>query len=128
MAGVAHVSLYAWLADGVLVLHGAFVLFVVCGGLLALRWPRVAWLHVPAALWAVVVEYAGWICPLTPLENWLRAQAGEPTYSGDFLARLILPLLYPAGLTRRMQIVLGSVALAMNAIVYTLFWRQRARR
>lgn len=120
--------MYGVLADLVLGAHFAFVLFVVFGGLLALRWPKMAWLHVPAAVWGVAIEYAGWICPLTPLENDLRARAGEAGYQGDFLGRYLLPVLYPEGLTREVQIALGSAALLLNAAVYALVWRRRTRR
>jgi len=109
---------YRALADLVLVVHLAFVLFVVLGGLLVLRWPRVALLHVPAAIWGVLIEYTGWICPLTPLENSLRRSGGEAGYSGGFIQHYIQPLLYPAGLTRGTQIVLGSLALLVNLTAY----------
>ncbi len=85
-----------------------------------LRWPRVAWLHVPAVIWGALVEFTGWICPLTPLENRLRRSAGETGYQGDFIAHYVLPALYPNGLTRRDQLVLGGIALAMNLAIYTL--------
>ena len=110
--------IYRALADLVLVVHLAFVLFVVLGGLLVLRWPRVALLHVPAAIWGVLIEYTGWICPLTPLENSLRRSGGEAGYSGGFIQHYIQPLLYPAGLTRGTQIVLGSIALLVNLTAY----------
>lgn len=110
-------------ADGIVALHVAFVLFVVLGGVLALRWRRVAWVHVPAAIWGIVVELAGWVCPLTPLENWLRAQGGSHVYRGDFVEHYILPLLYPADLTRGAQILLGSLVLVLNLVVY---WRVAA--
>lgn len=110
--------MYSVLADVVLALHLLFVAFVVAGGLFALRWPRVVWIHAPAALWGVLIEYAGWICPLTPLENHLRARAGEATYESDFIARYALPLLYPEGLTREMQVALGTLALGVNVAVY----------
>ena len=83
------------MADLIVLLHFAFVVFVVLGGLLALRWPRVVWLHVPAVIWGALVEFTGWICPLTPLENRLRRASGEASYQGDFIAHYILPALYP---------------------------------
>ena len=110
--------IYRALADLVLVVHLGFVLFVVLGGLVAVKWPRVAWLHVPAAIWGVLIEYSGWICPLTPLENSLRARGGEAGYSGGFIAHYIQPVLYPAGLTRSTQVVLGSVVLILNLTAY----------
>ena len=92
--------MYLLLADLVLIIHLAFVIFVLCGGLLVLRWRWIAWLHLPAVVWGAVVEFTGWICPLTPLENWLRAQGGETTYRSDFIAQYLLPVLYPEDLTR----------------------------
>ena len=122
-------SMYRWLADAVVLVHVAFVAFVMLGGFLALRWRAVAWAHVPMAIWGVLIEYAGWICPLTPLENSLRARAGEAAYSGDFIGHYVLRLLYPTGLTSRVQVVLGSFALAVNLVAYALLIRQmRARR
>jgi len=115
------------LADFVVVLHFLFVLFVVLGGLLVLRWPRVAWLHVPAAIWGAAIELAGGICPLTPLENSLRRQAGGTGYSGGFIEHYILPILYPSALTRDIQLILGLLVLAVNLGIYGyVFSRKRA--
>ena len=119
--------MYSALADAVLVLHLAFVLFVLLGGLLVLRWPRLAWGHVPAAVWGVAIEFGGWICPLTPLENDLRAKAAEPTYHGDFIARYLMPVIYPEGLTRELQLALGCVALLLNLSIYFVLLRRRRR-
>lgn len=119
---------YRFLADAVVLLHVAFVAFAVAGGLLALRWPRVVWLHVPAALWAAVVEFSGWYCPLTPLENRLRVAGGSAAYAGGFIERYVLPLLYPAELTRGLQIWLGAFVVVANAGVYLWLWRRRQRR
>jgi len=105
------------LADAVVLAHGAFVLFVGLGGLLALRWPRVAWAHLPAAMWGVEVEWADWTCPLTPLETWLQGGGGENTAAG-FIARYLGPVLYPATLTRNMQVALGALVLVVNVCVY----------
>lgn len=113
------------LADFVVLLHLAFVLFVALGGLLALRWRWVPWLHVPAALWGAFVELAGWVCPLTPLENHLREASGGFAYSGGFVERYVVPLLYPNALTRELQVVLGLLVCLGNALVYTLVWRRR---
>ena len=110
--------IYRALADLVLVVHLAFVVFVVLGGLLVVRWPWVAFLHIPAAIWGVLIEYSGWICPLTPLENSLRRSGGVAGYSGGFIEHYIQPLLYPAGLTRGTQIVLGSLAVLVNLTAY----------
>lgn len=116
--------LYQIFADLVVILHLAFVAFVLFGGLLALRWRRVAWLHLPAVVWGATVEFGGWICPLTPLETWLRMQGGESGYSSDFIEHYLLPLLYPIGLTREVQIALGAVVLAVNLAIYGWVWRR----
>jgi len=112
--------IYRALADLVLVVHLGFVVFVVLGGLLVLRWPWVAFLHIPAAIWGVFIEYTGGICPLTPLENSLRQSGGEAGYAGGFIQHYIQPALYPGGLTRETQIVLGTLALLVNLIAYGL--------
>ena len=114
------------LADAVLLLHGLFILFAVFGGLLVWRWPRLAWLHLPAAAWAGWVVSAGWICPLTPLENALRRSAGEAGYSGGFIEHYLLGLIYPEGLTRPVQMALGLGVLLFNAVVYALVIAKRA--
>jgi len=107
-------------ADLLVVLHFAFILFVMFGGFLVLKWWRVAILHIPCVLWGAVIEFSGWICPLTPLEHSLREAAGETAYSGGFIDHYILPLVYPAGLTREMQIWLGIIVLMINLFVYGL--------
>jgi hypothetical protein len=112
-------------ADVVIACHAGFVGFVALGGLLALRWRRLAWVHLPALGWAVLVEWMGWICPLTPLENELRRQAGAATYAGDFIEHYVVPALYPADLTRVIQILLGGAALGVNALIYSYMWRTR---
>lgn len=114
---------YLWLADLTLSLHVGFVLFVIFGGLIVLRWRWIAWLHLPAALWGAIVEFTGWICPLTPLENWLRAQDGETPYSSDFIAQYLLPVLYPGNLTRGLQLLLGTGVVVLNAVIYWWLWR-----
>ncbi|MDM0029481.1 DUF2784 domain-containing protein [Variovorax saccharolyticus] len=116
------------LADAVLLLHGLFILFAVFGGLLVWRWPRLAWLHLPAAAWAGWVVSAGWICPLTPLENALRRSAGEAGYSGGFVEHYLLALIYPEGLTRPLQIALGLGVLLFNAALYARLLVLRRRR
>jgi len=120
--------LFRGAADLVLVVHLAFVLFVVLGGLLALRWPRVAWIHVPVALYGAAIEFVGFVCPLTPLELWLRRRGGEAGYEGGFIEHYIVAALYPAGLTRQLQLVLGTAVLVLNGIVYFVWWRRRRRR
>ena len=113
------------LADAVVLAHLGFVLFVLLGGLLALRWRRAAWIHLPAALWGIGIEFGGWICPLTPLENWLRSRGGAPVYEGGFVERAILPILYPAALGRGTQLALGAFALAANIVVYGVLLMRR---
>ena len=119
---------YGLLADTVVVVHLAFVVFVVCGGLLVVwrRWT--AAIHIPAAIWGVYIEFSGRICPLTPLENHLRALAGEAAYSGDFVERYLVPVLYPPDLRRDVQIALGFFAMAVNAAVYVYAWRRSRPR
>ena len=119
--------LYRVLADAVLVFHLAFVAFAVAGGLLALRWRWVPLVHLPVLAWAAFVEFSGGICPLTPLENGLRAAGGAAGYTGGFVEHYLLPLLYPAELTRTLQFVLGGGLLAFNAAVYFLLWLRRRR-
>jgi len=105
------------------------VIFVVGGGLLALRWPAVRWVHLPAALWGAGIELTGRVCPLTPLENALRERAGEAAYSGDFVGQHVLPVLYPSGLTRPTQLVLGLIVVGVNCGIYGWVWvRSRRRR
>lgn len=116
---------FAFLANLVVVLHLLFILFVVLGGLLVLYDRRWAWLHIPAAVWGAVVELAGWICPLTPLENWLRISGGGPAYPGDFVERYIVGLIYPAQITRQEQIMLGLAVLLLNGAIYgRLIWKE----
>jgi len=109
---------YATAADLLIALHLCFILFVAVGGLLALRWPRLVWAHLPAAIWGASIELGGWICPLTPLENSLRRSAGEAGYTGGFIEHYLVPLVYPQGLTRNMQIGMGIAILAVNALAY----------
>ncbi|MGE3154775.1 MAG: DUF2784 domain-containing protein [Nitrospiraceae bacterium] len=120
--------LYGLLADFVVFLHLAFVLFVVFGGLLVLRRPRIIWLHLPAAIWGAIMEFGGWICPLTPLEVWLRTKAGEEGYQGDFLEHYLMPVLYPSPLTRNIQLALGLAVVIVNLVVYGWLWRQLSRQ
>jgi hypothetical protein len=115
--------MYPLLADLVLIVHLAFVVFVLCGGLFVLRWQWIAWLHLPAATWGAVVEFTGWICPLTPLENWLRVQGGQVGDEQDFTVRYLMPILYPGDLTRGLQLLLGTVVVVLNAAVYWWLWR-----
>jgi hypothetical protein len=114
-------------ADIVVAVHIAFVGFVLLGGLLVVRWRRLAWVHVPAASWGVFIEFAGWVCPLTPLEHYLRQRSGSSAYQGEFIEHYVLPLLYPAHLTREGQIWLGTCALIINALVYWQAMRRASR-
>ena len=119
---------HRFLADAVVVVHLGFVMFVVCGGLSVLwrRWA--APVHLPAAVWGVYIELTGGICPLTPLENRLRALGGETAYAGDFVDRYLIPVLYPANLQRDVQVVLGLLALGINVGIYIYAWRKARRR
>jgi hypothetical protein len=119
--------IYKWLADGLVTLHAAFVAFVVLGGLAAMRWPRVAWIHIPAAIWGALIEFAGWICPLTPLENEWRMRAGERGYTGGFIDHYVVGALYPAGLTRQTQWLLGACVVAVNVTAYWNVYRRWRR-
>ena len=121
-------AVYRFLADLTVLVHLAFVIFVVAGGLLALRWPAIRWAHLPAAVWGAWIEFTGGICPLTPLENALRQRAGEAPYGGDFVTHYVLPVLYPAGLTRPTQLVLGLLVVGVNAAVYACLWARARRR
>lgn len=120
--------IYRILADSVLVVHFLFVLFVVLGGLAVLRWRWLMWLHLPAAAWGALIEFAGWICPLTPLEKHFRRLSGEAGYEGDFIEEYLLSLIYPEGLTRFHQVVLGLAVLAVNGLVYWRVFRRASRR
>lgn len=120
--------LFRLLADATVVLHLAFVVFVLIGGVLAMRWPYWAWAHVPAAIWGTWIEFAGWVCPLTPLENWLRQHGGGPAYTVSFVEYYLVPVLYPSALSRELQWVLGGVVLLVNAVVYATVLRRRGRR
>jgi hypothetical protein len=104
----------------VILVHFAFVLFVVLGGLAVLCFPRLAWIHLPAAAWGILIEMAGWTCPLTPLENWLRMRAGGSSYERGFVEHYFLSVLYPTGLSRPVQIILGVLVLGVNLLIYGL--------
>jgi uncharacterized protein DUF2784 len=115
------------LADLTVVLHVAFVVFVVFGGVLVVRWPKIAWAHLPAAAWGAWVEFAGWVCPLTPLENWLRTQGGGAAFTSGFIEKYLIPLVYPAALSRELQYALGALVVLVNAVIYVFVLRRRAR-
>lgn len=116
---------YRLLADLVLLVHAFFVAFVVLGGLAVLRWPRIAWVHLPVVAWGAGIEFMGAVCPLTPLENHWRRLAGEQGYGGGFVEHYLLAALYPDGLTRGVQVALGLVVLAVNAAIYGYIWRRK---
>lgn len=116
--------LYRVLADLVLVVHFLFIAFVVAGGFAAVRWPRLAWAHIPCFVWGALIEFAGWICPLTPLENDLRVASGQAGYSRGFIEHYLLPVIYPGALTREIQIWLGLSVLALNAVAYAWLVRR----
>ncbi len=119
--------LFRLLADAVVALHLAFVVFVALGALAVWRWPRLAWLHLPCVAWGVGIEWAGGICPLTPLENHLRRLAGGEGYAGGFLERYLIPILYPDELTRATQLALGALALLINVGIYAALIAKRRR-
>jgi len=116
--------LYNSLADLVLVLHGFFVLFVLLGGFLVLWKSSVAWYHIPAVFWAANIEFFGWICPLTPLENMLRERGGVSGYDTGFVEHYIVPILYPVSLTRQMQVGFGLIILSVNIGIYFTAWNR----
>lgn len=118
----------ALLADLVLLLHAAFIVFVLLGGLLVWRWRWLIWLHIPAVIWGILIEVQGWLCPLTPLENRLRRAAGNDGYQTGFIDHYLAPLIYPAGLTPAIQLLLAGVVLLVNALIYALLWRAWRRR
>jgi uncharacterized protein DUF2784 len=115
------------LSDGVVLLHTTFVAFVMVGGFLVWRWRPLVWVHVPCAVWGALIEYRGWVCPLTPLENALRRSAGLEGYSGGFVEHYVIPVLYPADLTRPTQVILGTLVLAVNIVAYGVLVRRRLR-
>ena len=114
------------LADAIVIAHLAFIAFVLVGGIWVLARPRLAWLHLPAVAWVAYAELSATICPLTPLENALRRQAGDAGYDGGFVDHYVIPVIYPAGLTPRIQWMLGAVVIAVNLAVYAIAWRRRS--
>ena len=112
--------MYNVLANAIVLAHFLFIAFVVGGGLLVIRWPRIAFVHLPAAVWGAVVEIFGWICPLTPLENHFRLLAGNSSYSGDFIARYLLPVIYPENMTTTKQYIFGGIVIVINIIFYSI--------
>jgi len=115
-------------ADALVVIHLGFILFVLLGGLLLLRWPRLLWLHLPAVAWGATVEFFHLLCPLTPWENQLRRAAGDAGYEGGFIEHYLIPLIYPAGLTPQIQLWLGGVVVLINVMVYACLLKRRLQR
>ena len=120
--------LYRILADATAILHFAFVLFVALGGLLVLRWRRLAWIHLPAAIWGALIEIMNWTCPLTAYENLFRVRGGMQGYGDDFIAYHIFRLIYPDGLTRTMQFAIAAFVLLINTAVYAKVFPVTFRR
>ena len=114
-----------FLADLVLIVHALFVVFVIFGGLLVLKWHKVIWFHIPCAIWGALIEFFGWICPLTYLENYLLEIGNGNSYDGGFIQHYLLPIIYPPGLTTGIQILLGSTVIVINLIIYCIIWRYR---
>jgi hypothetical protein len=116
-------------ADIVVLIHFLFILFIVLGGALVLKWRWIAWIHIPCAIWGAAIEFFGWICPLTPLENRLRIEAVNSGYNGGFIDHYIMPIVYPQGLTRGIQLALGIGVVTINLCVYGLvLFRQSGKR
>ncbi len=115
-------------ADLIVLLHFSYILFVVFGGLLVLKWRRVAWGHIPCVIWGVAIEFTGWICPLTPIENILRYSGGSGGYSNSFIEHYLLPVIYPTGLTRELQLLMGVAVIAINVVIYTAYYFMKVRQ
>jgi hypothetical protein len=113
---------YSVAADILVIAHFAFIIFVMLGGLLLLKWPRLVYLHLPAVAWGALVELRAWLCPLTPLEQHYRTLAGETGYSGSFIQHYLLPLIYPAGLTREIQTLLAMCVITVNLVIYAVIY------
>jgi hypothetical protein len=118
MAGIMMV--YSLLADLIILLHFMFILFVLCGGLLVLKWKWLIFIHIPAAIYGILIEIESWVCPLTPLEVHFKMKAGESIYQGGFIEHYLIPIIYPPGLNRTIQIILAAMVLILNIIIYTM--------
>ena len=114
-----------FLADLVLIVHTLFIIFVVFGGLVVLKWYKIIWVHIPCALWGALIEFLGWICPLTYLENYFREIGNANYYETSFIQHYLLPIIYPTGLTTDIQILLGTIVIVINLIIYCIVWRYR---
>ena len=122
--------IYNLLADLVVIVHLLFIVFVVVGGLLMLRWRQLIWLHLPAVVWVAILEFNNLICPLTPLENTLRRAAGQAGYEGGFIQHYLTPIIYPSGLTPDIQLLLGIAVVAINMLIYSVViyrWKKHRR-
>ncbi len=117
-----------FLADLVLIVHTLFIIFAVFGGLIVLKWYKVMWLHIPCALWGALIEFFGWICPLTYLENYLREIGNGNYHESSFIQHYLLPIIYPPGLTTDIQILLGTIVIVINLIVYCIVWYYRYQK
>ena len=117
--------IYNILSNLVILVHLLFILFVCLGALLALRWPKVIWIHIPCAIWGMVVEYLNIVCPLTPLENQFRKLGDTATYNSDFITRYVTSLIYPEALSRNLQYALGTIVLTLNIIFYSIILYKR---
>lgn len=115
--------LYQTGAYAVALAHLAFILFVIGGAFAVLKWPRLAWIHIPAAVWGALIEFAGWPCPLTRFENDLLRKAGRAGYDTGFIEHYIFALVYPAGLTRGIEVTIGLFVLVLNVAVYVRAFR-----
>ncbi len=111
--------IYSFLAGLLVIIHLGFILFAVLGGVLIMKWRWVIFLHIPAVVWAALIEFKGWICPLTPWENQLRQAAGEAGYTGGFIEHYLIPVIYPEKLTPEIQIILGIFVIVVNVAVYS---------
>lgn len=117
--------IYHALANLLAIVHFLFIVGVVFGGLLVFWKPWFAWAHLPIALYGILLEWIGWICPLTPLENDLRRWAGEAGYQGGYVEQYLLPLIYPEPFPRNLALALGAAVLMINLVIYGLyFWRR----
>ncbi len=114
-----------FLADFVVITHALFIVFVIFGGFIVLKWHKVMWLHIPCAIWGVLIEFFGWICPLTYLENYYRELGNSNYYESSFIQHYLIPIIYPPGLTTGVQILLGVIVIVINLVVYGIVWRYR---
>ena len=107
-------------ATATAILHFAFIVFVAFGGLLVLRWHRLAWIHLPAAVWGATIEIMHWNCPLTNVELWCLRRAGKQGYDGGFIAHYLFKVIYPAGMSRRVELAIAVFVIIINTAVYAI--------